>query len=564
MSSPDIYSVINAFFTLLSRYAGAIVALPYIKDIVDAGTSEFIRVAAAAFTGSSSAWIIFLYFREKFYLLSLRFRRDHTIICGLNYRSLLIIRDLVRRKQKPVVIEKDERNTFIESCKLMGVIVIVGELTDPHLLKSAGATRARYILSFTDSDETNAEVALQTMQFFPLQTTRKVTAIIQVIDPKLYLMIRKQAFATDSVSGFRIEFFNQYTVGSKILIDQYPPMCRGDNETIPFPVIIIGAGKLGENLIIRIARMWFEKKFPPNDRPHLYLVDVQAEKIVDYLHGRFSRMHEACNLIPVNLDVRSAAFQNGIFLEKSALKDGFTTYICFYDDTLGLYTALSLHQCAQERNIKIIVRIEHRLHVARLVADERTTLEGIREILPVDMNSLTADTSLIQAGELESIAQAIHEYYCKNEWENGQSRTTNKLLVSWKDLGTLTLKKDGIDGRQYQESNRNQAHIIRKKLHMIGCDIGPLTDWNSPDSFKFTIEEVETLSAVEHERWTQEKIAQRWRYGPMRDDGKKIHPSIIPYEQLSESEKEKDRETVRNIPKILSLIDFQIYRRSAR
>jgi hypothetical protein len=73
--------------------------------------------------------------------------------------------------------------------------------------------RARYILSFTDSDEANAEVALQTMQLIPFQTTLKETAIIQILNPKLYLMIRKQAFATDRRSGFQIEFFNQYVVG---------------------------------------------------------------------------------------------------------------------------------------------------------------------------------------------------------------------------------------------------------------------------------------------------------------------------------------------------------------
>jgi voltage-gated potassium channel Kch len=563
MSSPDIFAVINAFFTLLSRYAGTIVTLPFIKEIVGAGNSEFIRAAAGAFTGSSSAWIIFLYFREKFYLLSLRFRRDHTIVCGLNYRSLLIVRDLARRKQKPVVIEKDVHNTYIESCKLMGVIVIVGEPADSHLLMSAGATRARYILSFTDSDETNAEVALQTMQLLPLNTTRKETAIIQILNPKLYLMIRKQAFTTAGRSGFRIEFFNQYAIGSKILMDRHPPLCRVDKGTIPFPVIIIGAGKLGENIITRIARMWFEKKLPPDDRPLIYLVDVQSEKILENLNRRFGRMQEACNLIPVSLDVQSAAFQNGILLEKSPLKEGFTAYICFHDDTLGLYTALTLNQYAEERMIKIIVRIEHKPHVARLISDEQKTLEGIKEILPVDMNSLTADSTMILAGEPEYIARAVHENYCKNEWEKGQSHKTNRLLVSWDDLGTLTLKKDGIDGKYYQESNRNQAYLIRKKLNMIGCDIGPLTDWDAPDTFKFTSEEVETLAAVEHERWIQEKLAQGWRYGHVRDDGKKIHPSIIPYLQLSESEKEKDRDTVRIIPRILSLIDFQVYRRSA-
>jgi voltage-gated potassium channel Kch len=563
MSSPDIFAVINAFSSLISRYADIIVTLPYLKEIIGAGNSEFIRIVAGAFAGSSSAWIIFLYFREKFYLIPLKFRLDHTIVCGLNYRSLVIIRDLVRRKQKPVVIEKDSHNAYIESCRLMGVIVIIGEPTDPHLLVSAGATRARYILSFTDSDESNAEAALQTMQLILLKKTRKITAVIQILDPKLYLMIRKQAFATDSGSGFRIEFFNHYTTGSKILIDRHPPLCRVHKDTIPFPVIIIGAGKLGENILTRIARVWYEKKFPSEVRPEIYLVDLKAEKVQEVLNTRFRKLREACNLIPVSLDVQSAAFQNWTFLDTPSLKDGFTAYICFENDSLGLYTALALHQYAQGRMIKIIVRIEHNLHVAHLISCEQKTLEGIEEILPVDMNSLTGDSTRIQAGETEYIARAIHENYYKNEMKKGQSSKQNKLLVSWDDLGTLTLKKDGIDGKYYQESNRNQAHFIRKKLNMIGCDIGPLIEWDAPDTFKFTSEEVETLAAVEHERWMQEKRAQGWHYGPVREDSKKIHPSIIPYIQLSESEKEKDRETIRIIPGILSLIDFQVYRRSA-
>jgi hypothetical protein len=562
MSSPDIFAVINAFFTLISRNADVLVNLPYIREIVGAGNSEFIRIAAGAFTGSSSAWIIFLYFREQFHLLPLRFRRDHTIICGLNYHSLLIVKDLVRKKQKPVVIEKDIQNTYIESCRLRGVKVIIGEPTDTNLLLRAGVRRARYVLSFTDSDETNAETALQAMQVIPHKKRRMVTFVIQMFSPMLYMMIRKQTYTTDCVQDFRVEFFNRYAMGAKILLDRYPPLPLPENTSVPSPVIIIGAGMFGENIITQVARMWYEKKFPPESRPRIYLVDGKAEHVRENLHKRYEKLIEACSLVPVPLDVQSAAFQNGTFLEDPALREGFTAYICFDDDTLGLYTALTLHQNAQGKKIKIIVRIEQNPHVARLISYEKKTLEGIKEILPVDMNLLTADSTIVQGGETEFLARAIHENYRKNERDQGKSPSTSKLLVSWDDLGALTRKKDGIDGAAYQESNRDQAHLIRNKLTMIGCDIGPLTDWDAPDTFKFTTEEVETLAAVEHERWVLEKKSQGWCYGEKRDEVKKIHPSIIPYGQLSESEKEKDRETVRIIPRILSFIDFQVYRRS--
>lgn len=562
MSSPDIIAVITAFLTLISRNAGILLDLPFIKEIVGTGNTEFFRIAAGAFLGSSSAGIIFVYFREKLYLVPLKFRRDHTIVCGLDYHSFLITRDLVKKKQKPVVIVKNGNNSYLASCKRMGVPVILGNPADPHLLKSAGAAKARYILSLADSDEHNAEVALQTMQLFSPRTTEKVTSVIQILDPRLFLIIRKQSFAVDNVAGFRIEFFNQHTMGAKLLLDQHPPLYRVDGGAEPYPVIIIGAGNLGETIISRMARTWFENTATGVSRPEIYLVDANAKKILQNLNLRFQKLQNACTVIPVELDIQSAEFQTGALLAAPALKGGFTAYICFRNDTLGIYTALTLHQYAQGRTIKIIVRIEENLHVARLISDEQYAMEGIREIFPVDMYSLTADSTIIQAGEQEYLARAIHENYCQREREKDQTLRNNRLLVSWEELGSPALKKDGVDGKKYQESNRMQAHMIRTKMEMIGCDIGPLTDWDAPHTFTFTPDEVETLAAVEHERWMDEKLSEGWSAGPERDDIQKIHPSLIPYEELSEDEKEKDRETIRQIPRILSLVDFQVYRRS--
>ncbi|MCX5888027.1 MAG: RyR domain-containing protein, partial [Deltaproteobacteria bacterium] len=96
---------------------------------------------------------------------------------------------------------------------------------------------------------------------------------------------------------------------------------------------------------------------------------------------------------------------------------------------------------------------------------------------------------------------------------------------------------------------------------LVGCEIGPVTDWDAPLEFQFTPDETERLSSLEHERWMSEKLEGGWRYGEKRDDAQKIHPSLVPYENLSEPEKEKDRDTIRQIPEILSRIDFQVSRK---
>lgn len=54
---------------------------------------------------------------------------------------------------------------------------------------------------------------------------------------------------------------------------------------------------------------------------------------------------------------------------------------------------------------------------------------------------------------------------------------------------------------------------------------------------------LEAMAKNVHEVWAQTRIEQGWQYGPERDDNKKLHPMLVPYEDLPEEEKEYDRNT---------------------
>ena len=43
-----------------------------------------------------------------------------------------------------------------------------------------------------------------------------------------------------------------------------------------------------------------------------------------------------------------------------------------------------------------------------------------------------------------------------------------------------------------------------------------------------------------HEVWMHQKREAGWVHGPMKDENKKTHPSMIPYDQLPLNEKVKD------------------------
>jgi len=68
----------------------------------------------------------------------------------------------------------------------------------------------------------------------------------------------------------------------------------------------------------------------------------------------------------------------------------------------------------------------------------------------------------------------------------------------------------------------------------------------------------ELLAKNTHENWSKQRMAEGWRYGPRRDDARKEHPSLVPYEQLSESEKQYDRTTAMETVKTILALGFRI------
>ncbi len=69
---------------------------------------------------------------------------------------------------------------------------------------------------------------------------------------------------------------------------------------------------------------------------------------------------------------------------------------------------------------------------------------------------------------------------------------------------------------------------------------------------------MEVLAENTHDVWARQRMSEGWRYGPRRDDGKKQHPSLVPYADLSESEKEYDRQTALETLKVIVALGYRI------
>ncbi|MBP3253935.1 MAG: Ryanodine receptor Ryr [Bacteroidales bacterium] len=68
----------------------------------------------------------------------------------------------------------------------------------------------------------------------------------------------------------------------------------------------------------------------------------------------------------------------------------------------------------------------------------------------------------------------------------------------------------------------------------------------------------EQLAENVHDVWAESRMKQGWTYGKERNDAAKQHPCLVPYADLSEQEKQYDRDTAMNTIKMIVKAGFVI------
>ena len=76
----------------------------------------------------------------------------------------------------------------------------------------------------------------------------------------------------------------------------------------------------------------------------------------------------------------------------------------------------------------------------------------------------------------------------------------------------------------------------------------------SPELLELT----EKIAANVHNVYVAGRLAEGWVYGPERNDVKKTNPTLVPYNELPESEKDFDRNTAIGTLKLICALGYRI------
>jgi class 3 adenylate cyclase len=148
---------------------------------------------------------------------------------------------------------------------------------------------------------------------------------------------------------------------------------------------------------------------------------------------------------------------------------------------------------------------------------------------------------------LEQLAIAAHSLYCADVKRSSLS-TGHPTLLRWEQLP-----------EDVRRANRWQVADIPYKLSLVGYEL-TTGHGELPHLITFSADEIERLAKQEHDRWRKERERMGWRFSAVRDNARKLHPSLVAWEYLQESEREKDRAVIRNIPKLLEIAGLRVRR----
>jgi voltage-gated potassium channel Kch len=541
--SRTLLDIVYLTIQLFVLQSGAVTPpLPWQLDIA--------RFLAPAIAGYTAARALAQALRRQLQSLHAGFFKNHVVIAGLGKRGMLLAEAFYRRGERVIVIESDQANDFIPLCVALGIPVLEGDARQAGTLLLAGIRRAARLFAVGSNDGINAEIAVQARTLCAQRTGTPLTCHLHLVDPALCELLQERELSiVASDRGARFEFFNIFETGAREILKEYPAF--EPKSQLRQHLVVVGVGHFGESLIVHAAKAWWKTRSLRGGRLRVTLLDRNATQRKKMLSVRYPRLEQACELIPIDMDIDSPEFLQGVFLEDNSDRHGVTSmYVCLDDDAVALSAGLMLHDVVKGLDIPVVVRQAGEGGLGSFIQERAPDASRGEGLESFPLLEKTCQPDLLLGGTCEVLARAIHEEYTSVQVEGGKA--ADPARVRWEKLPEAL-----------KESNRRQADSIGAKLGRFRCIIEPLRDWDAP-AFEFSSEEVEVLARLEHARWLSERRRGGWRFDPLRKDlDKKATPALVPWEQLTEDAKHISRESVRNLPHLLADIGFRIRRLEA-
>lgn len=535
-----------SFFDLL--YRGLL--LPQFKaGELDPGTIPWeinvARFLGPAILATATVGAIVGLFSTRVNRLRARFAEDHVVICGLSTKGFMAAKSLSSDGRSVVVIEHDPAREFVRDVRAKGMTLILGDATDPTVLRRAGAHRARFVLAVCSEDAVNASIA-EAVRQIRRQDAGILTCLVHVRDPRLCSVLREQEIWASSHAGFSLEFFSVYEAGALAMVNS-SAVLRAQPAGKPLHLLVVGAGAVAESFVSQVVAQRRRSGLTQPDGMSVTIMGRGADEFVRRVSSQTMCVQGGCGLQALDGELTPATLPASGLLKPDRSGAARGIYVCMDDDQAAVTNALIAVASARETGVPVLVAIKDEALLSLFIA---TSAPGMENLTVISMLERLCDPEILFGGLHEQIARAMHEDYVLHQTaDRGRAALSEPSLRPWADLP-----------EHFKESNRDAAADVGRKLEAANCMLTPLLSWDE-ELLRFTDQEVDLLAEMEHSRWRDHLEAEGWTHGQTRDDERKKRPQLVPWNELEESERDKDREQVRLLPAVLAMVGYRPVRK---
>jgi hypothetical protein len=510
-------------------------------------------------------------------------RRGHVVVCGLGEKGLQLARSQVARpKVKVTAIDLDITTDAAEDLLARRVLLLTGDATAQAVLERAAADRASTVICACQDDAVNAAIAASVERLRGASDRRHdrrgpPEVFVHIANGSLAHILRSRA--QDSTGrDVRLTFFNADAVWARALRRKGP---AGELEKFrpqaPPVTVIFGATPLGEALLMRIARAWHQhcreqQTTAWNDHHRLLgegrwaaalaaggawkawmiakqllvLVDPNAADAFASLRRRYPAIDKHTNLVPVVASATAAEVAAAVTALDGVGADRGAVYPCTAHDAENLAIAVQARAVLGGDGAAIVVPA-----TAWTVGLAPMLLDGVQHVQLEPMTFRDTSDDLLVDGARDAMAQEVHAaYYASRKGKRDFGKRPADR--AWDDLPTK-LKRD----------NRRHVDDMYGQLEAVFLTIVSESDWDAP-LWRLADNDVEVMARIEHGCWWRAKIADGYQPGEPTEQEPLRNPNMVPWTELTENERDYDRDTCRERPKILARAGLRIARLAVR
>lgn len=458
---------------------------------------------------------------------------DHVIFLGLPKLTNAALARLVSHGHRLVFVHPAIEGSRLDVLEGLGATVVVADPFLSSVRDDLALTAARAVIVATGSDVDNANLAIPIVEATTARTRTGPPPLLAVEfeDDDLADELVATVDASARNHGVHFHRLSLDREGLALELTRLAPTLADPSRAERLHAIVLGLCGGWQQVL---SRLIVALQMRPEATPILTVV-LDADEAQRFEIWRRSRPELALvvdlGLLPRGDDLLGdeaarAAWSLGTPAPQLV--------VVLRDDAAGLATALAVRRRAEA------LRSEAAVVLVRQSREDR-----ILSLLSTGEAGAGGDGGLVAFGGLlreenverlldpaaEALPIALHARYLAASGALGG--TSPQALAAWEALP-----------EDLRNANRAAAEHLPILLAAIGRSV---RGWTATSFAALRDDEREVLARIEHRRWCADRIDRGWRHGPTRDDARRRHPCLVPWEALSEADRQKDRNSVETL-----------------